>query len=287
MVVKLAPWLFVTMWSTGYIGMKLGAPYAEPMTFLSVRFIAVLVVLVPVFWLWGVRQLPWRDWLNAMFIGAWLHGIYLGTVLWAIKNGMAAGVAALIISLQPILTAVLAPLALGEKIHGYNWLGLLLGSFGVFLVVFPTLDVSAPVATPPALGVCLFSLCAITFATLYQKATAADLDLKSSLIPQYTGAAAVVGAYAIAFESREITLSREFIIAQIWLVLVLSIGAVSLFLYLLRENAAWRTSALFYLIPPTTAVFAWALFGETLVHWQIAGMLTVMAGVAISRRQPE
>jgi drug/metabolite transporter (DMT)-like permease len=283
MLVRLAPWLFVTMWSTGYIGMKLGAPYAEPMTFLSIRFLLVLALLVPAFLLMGVPQLPRRDWLNAMFIGAWLHGIYLAAVLWAIKNGMAAGVAALIISLQPILTAVAAPLLLGEAIPRRNWLGLALGALGVGLVIFPGLDVTAPIATPLTLGVCVLSLASITFATLYQKATAANLDLKSSLIPQFAGAAGVVSVLALVFETREVTWSAEFVFAQAWLVLVLSIGAVSLLLYLLRENAAWRTSALFYLIPPITAVFAWALFGEVLQPLQIAGMAVVMTGVLLSR----
>jgi len=272
------------MWATGYIGMKLGAPYAEPMTFLSIRFLAVLALLIPIFYVLGVPQLPRREWLRAVFIGAWLHGIYLGAVLWAIKNGLAAGIAALIISLQPIVVSIAAPIFLGENIQPRHWLGLLLGSFGVVLVIFPNFDPADAAISSQTFIVCLLSLGSITFATLYQKAKAANLDLRASLIPQYVGAAFVVSVAALAMETREVVWSGQLLFAQAWLVLVLSIGAVSLFLYLLRENEAWRTSALFYLIPPVTALFAWLVFDEKLTAVQLLGMGIVMIGVLIVRQ---
>ncbi len=283
MLVRLAPWLFVTMWATGYIGMKLGAPYAEPMTFLSIRFLLVLLILVPVCWLFRVPQLRPRDWLRSMFVGAWLHGIYLGAVLWAISHGMAAGIAALIISLQPIVTSVASPLVLGERVRAMHWCGLLLGAAGVVFVAFPTLDLGGAAMTLETTLAAVISLASITFATLYQKATAADLDVTSALVPQYVGAALTVGLLAYLTETREVEWTWQFIIAQIWLVFVLSIGAVSLFLHLLRENAAWRTSALFYLIPAVTAVFAWLLFGEQLRSMQLIGMALVTLAVFIVR----
>jgi len=286
MMTRFVPWLFVTMWATGYIGMKLGAPYAEPMTFLSIRFLAVLAVLVPVLYLMGVARLPWRAEIRAVFIGAWLHGINLGAILWAIKHGMAAGIAALVISLQSIITALLSALFLGHEIRWRHWAGLLLGIGGVALVVFPGLDIAAPVASFETLLACLFSLGALTFATLYQKAYASDLDLLASLVPQYVGAALVVCVLAVAFETREVQWTLELLFALAWLVLVLSIGAVSLFLLLLRENAVWRTSALFYLIPPITAVFAWAMFGETLDAIQLICMAIAVVAVVLARQAP-
>lgn len=285
MLIRIAPWLFVTTWATGYIGMKFGSPYAEPMTFLSIRFLAVLAVLVPTFYVMGVALLPWRDAMRAAVIGAWLHGIYLGAILWAIKHGMATGVAALVISLQPIITALLGALFLGDKIKWRHWMGLFLGVGGVGLVIFPGLDFAAPVASFETLLACLFSLAAITFATLIQKAFGSDLDLLASLIPQYVGAASVVSLFALAFETREVQWTSEFVLAQVWLVLVLSIGAVSLLLLLLRENAVWRTSALFYLIPPITAVFGWLMFGETLEVIQLVGMSIAVFAVILARQK--
>ena len=279
MLTKLVPWLFVAMWSTGYVGMKLGAPYAEPMTFLSIRFIAVLVLIVPAFYLMGVARLAWPDMLRALFIGAWLHGIYLGAVMWAIAQGMAAGIVALIITLQPIVTSVAAWLFMGEVIRPRHWFGLVLGFAGVAIAVFPGLDLHAPIASPAAILACMFALAAITFATLYQKAFAADLDLRASLIPQYVGAALVVSVMALLTESRDVTWTVELIFAIAWLVIVLSIGAVSLLLILLRHNAVWRTSALFYLVPPITSVFAWLMFDEKLVPVQVAGMGVVVVAV--------
>ncbi len=286
MLIKLAPWLFVTLWATGYVGMKLGAPYAEPFTFLSLRFLGVLVVLVPVMLVIGVARLSWRETLRAVFIGAWLHGIYLGAVMWAIKHGMAAGVAALIIALQPIITSVAAAAFLGEDIRPAHWFGLVLGLAGVGVVVFPALDPSQPVAPIATVISCFSSLGAITFATLYQKSRASDMDVRASLVPQFVGASLVVGTGALLFETRQVDWAIELVVALAWLILVLSIGAVSLLLVLLRENAVWRTSTLFYLIPPVTALFAWLLFGETLSLVQVAGMAVVMTGVLIARSTP-
>ena len=208
-------------------------------------------------------------------------------MLWAIKHGMAAGVAALIIALQPIITSLTAALFLGEDVRPYHWFGLVLGLAGVGIVVFPGLDPAAPVAPMETVIACFSSLGALTFATLYQKSQASDMDVRASLVPQYIGACLVVGAGALAFETRHVEWTFELVFALAWLILVLSIGAVSLLLVLLRENAVWRTSTLFYLIPPVTAVFAWLLFGETLTPVQIAGMAVVMAGVFVARSTPE
>jgi drug/metabolite transporter (DMT)-like permease len=284
MFIRVAPWIFVVLWSTGYIGMKAAAPYAEPMTFLAIRFLAVFIIIAIALPLFRIPVLSWRDSLLATMIGASMHGIYLGGIMYAIKVGMPAAVAALIIALQPILTAVLAGPILGERLTWRHWTSLALGIGGIFLVLSPKIGLDSGWANRPETFVAsVVSIAALTFGTLYQKRSASHLDLRASLLPQYFGATLVTGAWAFSFESREVIWSPELIGALAWLVIVLSIGAISLFLLLLRENAAWRTSALFYMIPPVTAVIAWVMFDERLSLVQLGGMALVMAAVLAIR----
>jgi len=286
MLIRLAPWIFVVLWSTGFIGMRAAAPFIEPLTFLSIRFVLVVVILLIALPLFRIPLLPWRDAGRAMFVGAWLHGVYLGGVMFAIKHGMPAGVVALIISMQPVLTTVCAGTVLGEEIRARHWLGLLLGVVGTSLVLLPRLEFTGWAFPPETIGAALVGLCGITFATLYQKSRASHLDLRASLLPQFAGAAVVTTILAFALETREVIWSVELVLALAWLVLVLSLGAISLLLFLLRENAVWRTSTLFYLIPPATALFAWALFGEHLNIIQIGGMAVTMTAVFAVRPRP-
>lgn len=288
MFIRVAPWIFVLLWSTGYIGMKAAVPYAEPMTFLAIRFSAVVVIIALVLPVFRIPALAWPDALRATAIGACLHGIYLGGIMYAIKIGMPAGVAALIISLQPILTAVLSGPVLGERLSWKHWFSLALGIFGIALVLAPKIGLDGSWASrPDMVAAAAISLGALTLGTIYQKRSGSHLDLRASLLPQYIGAALVTAAWAFAFETRDVTWSLQLVGALAWLVFALSIGAISLFLYLLRENEAWRTSALFYLIPPVTAVIAWLMFGEELLPLQIAGMVLVMGAVlAISPGRP-
>jgi len=284
MFIRVAPWIFVVLWSTGYIGMKAAAPYAEPMTFLAIRFLVVFVIIAIALPLFRIPVLSWRDSLLATMIGASMHGIYLGGIMYAIKVGMPAAVAALIIALQPILTAVLAGPFLGERLIWRHWVSLALGISGIFLVLLPKIGLDGGWANRPETFVAsVVSVAALTFGTLYQKRSASHFDLRASLLPQYFGATLVTGAWAFAFESRVVIWSPELIGALAWLVIVLSIGAISLFLLLLRENAAWRTSALFYMIPPVTAVIAWVMFDERLSLVQLGGMALVMVAVLAIR----
>jgi len=283
MLIRFAPWIFVLLWSTGYIGMKAAAPFAEPMTFLSLRFLLVVAILLLSLPVLRIPMLHWRDAARAAFIGAFLHGIYLGGIMYAIKHGMPAGVAALVISLQPIVTAVCSGALLGIRINGWHWAGLSIGILGAGLVLSPRLDLGGAALPVETLVAACVGLAAITFATLYQKASASHLDLRASLLPQYAGAALITGLYALAFESRVVVWNMQLGLALAWLVVGLSIGAISLLLLLLRENAAWRISTLFYLIPPVTAVIAWLLFDEQLAWIQLFGMAVVMTAVIVVR----
>ena len=284
MLLRIAPWLFVLLWSTGYIAMKAAVPFAEPLTFLGIRFALVAsVMLLCAPWL-RPDKLPPADWLRAGVVGTCLHAIYLGGIMIAIDRGVPAGVAALIIALQPLLMALCAGPVLGEKVHLRHWGGLIVGLAGLALVLMPKFGHAAAWAGDLyALTAAILSVLALTFGTLYQKARASHIDVRAGLLPQYIAAAVVSGLWAWMFETRVVNWTPELIGALAWLVGVLSIGAISLFLLLLRENAAWRTSALFYLIPPVTAATAWIMFGEKMSLIQLLGMTLVMAAVFVVR----
>lgn len=283
MLLRLAPLLFVSMWSTGYIAMKFAAPFAEPFTFLSIRFALVIVVLAPFVLARGEWRLGWRDSLTAMVVGAFLHGIYLGGIFWAIKQGMPAGIAAIIISLQPLISASLVAPILGERVELRHWAGLMLGLLGAVVVLVPGIKIDSAVIRPDMLAMSVLALASITIGTTMQKAWCGHFDVRSSLMLQYFGATVVVAIVAVLLETREINWSAEAVGAMVWLVLVLSVGAISLFLMLLRRNEVWRTVTLFYLIPPFTAVIAWLLFDEQLQAIQLAGMGLVVVAMLLAR----
>ena len=283
MILRLAPWLFVSLWSTGYIAMKYAAPFAEPFTFLSIRFLLVVAVLAPFILMSGFWRMNWRDALAAVLVGALLHGVYLGGIFWAIKQGMPAGVAAVIISLQPLVSASLVAPMLGERVEFRHWIGLLLGLVGALAVLMPGAQMNSDLIRPAMIAMSLLSLASITLGTTLQKLWFSHLDVRTSLVPQYMGAALVMTVGAFLFEERTINWSVQAVGAMAWLVLVLSVGAISLFLILLRRNEVWRTVTLFYMIPPFTTLTAWLLFDEQLVALQFAGMGLVVIAMLLAR----
>lgn len=283
LMVRAMPAVFVLLWSTGFIGAKFGLPYAEPFTFLFIRFALVLLLLAP---LAVLARAAWRGgWRAAghqLVTGALVHGLYLGGVFWAIGAGLSAGVAALVVGMQPLLTAVAVGPLLGERVSGRQWLGLVLGLSGVGMVVGEKLAGSGVgTVAPVALVGAVVGLFGITAGTLYQKRFGGGADLRIATFIQYISAAAVTGLAALAVETREVQWTGEFLFALGWLVLVLSIGAISLLMLLIRRGEAARTASLFYLVPPVTAVTAWALFDETLGLIALAGMALAVAGVAL------
>lgn len=283
MLLRLAPWLFVLLWSTGYIAMKYAAPFAEPFTFLSIRFGLVAAVLLPFVLATGFWRIRGRDALAAAFVGALLHGVYLGGIFWAIKNGMPAGIAAVIISLQPLLAASLVAPVLGERVEMRHWAGLVLGLVGAIVVLLPGVRIEDATIGPAMLAMAVLALVSITIGTTLQKVWFAHLDVRASLLPQYVGAVLVMVIAAFAFETREIIWSFEAVAAMAWLVIVLSLGAISLFLMLLRRNEVWRTVTLFYLIPPLTALSAWLMFDERMEMLQFGGVFLVVVAMLLAR----
>jgi drug/metabolite transporter (DMT)-like permease len=257
---KFAPFLFVLLWSTGFVGAKYGLPYADPVIFLSVRvLIAAVLLLVLV----RLMKMPIKIGKSAVsrsfLIGFFLHACYLGGVFYSISQGMPAGVAAVVTSLQPVLVSIFAVRILGEKLLPRQLVGLLLGLVGVFLVLGPTLDSQIPAVAVVAIIVALIGS---TTATLLQKKIGSDIPLVAGTAYQYLFSGAVLGAVAIGSGNLDLAWDLKFTAAFIWLVLVLSVGAILLLLWLLNSGSAASVSSLFYLVPPATAIEAFFLFGE-------------------------
>jgi drug/metabolite transporter (DMT)-like permease len=273
-----APAVFVLLWASGFIGAKLGLPYAEPMTFLSVRM-ALVVLLLGLIAL--VTNPPWPTrWgaLHSAVVGLLVHGCYLGGVFVAIDHRLPAGFAALVVSLQPVLTSTLANRLLGERVMPRQWLGLALGLVGVYLVVQGRTEGSAPLLAWVAATVALIG---ITIGTLYQKHLGGGIDWRTGFFFQYLAAGSLFALGAFGFETRQIQWSWELAIALAWLVFVLSFGAIWLLYFLIRRQAATRVISLFYLTPPITALMAWLLFNERLDVLALVGMAVCVAGVAL------
>ena len=275
--------LFVLLWSTGFIGAKLGLPYAEPLTFLALRMalVATLLLVVAV-----VTRAPWpvsrRAWVDVVVAGLLVQCGYLGGVFSAIYHGMHAGVAALIVGLQPLLTAVGAAFFLGERSTRLQWVGLTLGFVGVALVVSNGL--ASEGVTTTSLALATLALVSITAGTIYQKRYGGAMDFRTGGVIQYTSTGVVLFVLAAMTESMHVTWSGPFIFALAWLVLVLSIGAISLLFILIKRGKATAVSSLFYLTPPVTAIMAYLLFGEALTPVALLGMAIAVVGVALVNR---
>lgn len=284
------PWLFVLIWSTGFIVAKYGMPYAEPMTFLFLRFAGVLVLMVPFVLLArvplprvaGTAATDWRAVGHIAVAGLLLQAGYLGGVWAAIKLGMPAGVSALIVGMQPILTALIAT-RMGERIDARQWLGLLLGIAGVALVVANKLGTSG--LTPVSLALAGGALISITVGTVYQRHFCPVFDLRMGSVIQFAAAVLACVPFMFLFETRAVQWTPAMLGALAWSVVALSIGAISLLFLLIRQGAATKVSSLMYLTPPTTAVMAWLLFGERFPPLAAVGMVLAALGVALVIRR--
>jgi drug/metabolite transporter (DMT)-like permease len=272
-----APGVFVVLWASGFIGAKLGLPYAEPLTFLALRMFGV-VVLLGLFMLIAGAKWPGRDGaLDSYVTGVLMHALYLGGVYISIAKGLPAALSALVVGLQPLLTSTIANRLLGERVAPRQWVGLVLGLSGVYLVVQDKATVGA--ATPLAWIAAVVGLVAITIGTVYQKRFGSGIDWRPAMFIQYAAAGILFALGATAFETRSVRWTPEFLFALGWLVFVLSFGAIWLLYFLIRRAAATRVVSLFYLTPPVTALMAWSLFGERLAPLALVGMAVCVAGV--------
>lgn len=282
---RLVPPAFVLLWATGFIGARYAMPWAEPFTFLGVRFVLAFLLLS------GLILLLRSEWpsrtqaFHAIFAGILTHGLYLGGVFWSIHRGLPAGFSALIAGLQPLVTALLAGWLLGEKVTPRQWAGLAVGLCGVILVLWPKLGVAGAGVNAATLLASLIAVLAISGGTVWQKLHSGGSSLMGNAFWQYIGAAIVMGLASFAVETRTVEVNGELIFALVWLTLVLSIGAVFLLMLMIRQGEMSKVASLFYLVPSVTAVMAWALFGETLNGLQIVGMAIATLGVALATAQ--
>lgn len=289
LILRLLPIVFVFLWSTGWIAARAIAPYAEPFTFLAVRYSFTIVALVAFAWLTGAvwPRSPIQIG-HAMVTGVLLHAIYMGAVWYAVLNGIPASVSGIIAALQPILTAMLAPALLGERITRWQWLGVVIGFAGIGLVLYPQLaavDSARLGELLWPLSINLIGMLGVTFGTFYQKRFQATGDLRSMAAIQYVGAGLAIAPLAILFEHGRIEWNLTTVAVMAWSVFGLSIGGISLLLYLLRNGEVSRAAVLIYLVPPTVALQAFAFFGETLVPIQLFGMVLAAAGVVLATRK--
>lgn len=280
---RLAPPLFIFIWATGYIAAKLAAPHADPLTFLAWRYAGVVVLMLG---LALAARAAWpspRDMAHLAVAGIGIQAVYLGGVWVAIRQGLPAGTAALIVNLQPVLVAALAPL-IGERVTRRQWSGVALGLVGVLLVIWHKLTLAAGFGVPLLLSV--MALLAITGGTLYQKRFVPQFDLRTGQVVQFAAALAVTLPAAALLEPMRIEWNGEIVFAMAWSVLVLTAGGISLMFYMLRHGRVTAVSSTMYLVPSVTAVMAWLLFGETLGPQAIAGMVVTLLGVylVVARR---
>jgi drug/metabolite transporter (DMT)-like permease len=278
---RLMPWVFVIIWSTGFIVARYAMPYAPPLKFLCLRYGISLALLLLIAFALRVRwPRPRRQWLHLAMVGLLMQAGYLGGVWAAVKHGIGAGTVALIVGLQPLLTALLVSLA-GHRVRALQWLGLLLGFAGLGLVVARQLEQGELSGTN--LGLALFALCCITAGTLWQKRFVLTTPVWTAAAIQVAAALLVSLPFA-GLETEPVVFNTQLIGALGWSVLAITLGASSLLYLLIQRGAAVQVTSLIYWVPPVTALMGWWLFGERIGPTTWVGMALVAAGVlAVTR----
>lgn len=285
------PWVFVLIWSTGFIVARFGMPHSPPMSFLAVRYALSILCFLP--WIaWAGVKWPAnsRQWWHLSVVGVLMHAGYLGGVWAAVKAGMGSGLSALIVGLQPVLTAIWLTAMGGSQQHQVSrrqWLGLLLGFAGLVLVVWRKLIEGSPgdQANPENLAYAVFALLAITAGTLYQKRHVQACDVRTANTVQLIAAFVVTLPLAL-LETEAMDFAPSMIGAMAWSVLGLTLGGSSLLYMLIQRGAAASVASLMYLVPPCTAVMAWVLFGEPITALTVAGIALTAFGVSLVVRAP-
>jgi len=270
-VKKFIPFIFVLLWSTGFIGTKYGLMYSSSGDFLTLRTIANLVVFAVLAFAIRKSELSGRQIVHAMITGLLIHGAYLGGVYNAIESGLPAGLAAIIVGVQPLLTALIAVLVLNERMRLLQWAALLLGLLGLVMVVSSSLQLQS--VSYQAVLLAVMALFGITIGTIYQKRFCQNQALLPSVFWQYFSCLFLFLGISYWQQPSNIEWHIEFILSLTWLVFALSVAAILLLLYMIKQGDAAKVSTYFYLVPPMTAIEAWFLFDETLSLVMLLGML--------------
>ncbi len=286
---RAVPLIFTLLWSSGWVVAGFSASYADPLTFLVVRFGAAALLLALFALALGA---PWpatpRAWLDCLVAGVLLHAIYLGGVWYAVRHGVPTGISGLIAGLQPILTALFGPFLVGERISRVRWAGIVCGFVGIGLVLEPQIarvEAGALWAILGPVALNIFGMFAVTLGSFWQKARIVSGDLRTVTAVQYGAAFLFILPFAVALEPMRIEWNLTMVLVLAWSVLVLSLGGIGLYLFMLRRGEVSRIATFLYLVPALVAVEAWLLFGETLSAVQIAGMAVTILGVVLASRR--
>jgi drug/metabolite transporter (DMT)-like permease len=285
---RVAPFLFVLIWSTGWVAAGYAAPYADALTFLAIRFAlaALLLALLSLAFRASWPATP-RAWGHALVAGMLMHGAYLAGVWVAVRMGLPAGVSGLIAALQPLLITAFSPLILGERISGLRWLGSGLGVVGLALILAPKLaglDETLLWQALVPIVINVIGMVSVVAGTFYQKRFLQTGDLRTMTAVQYVGALMVVVPPMLAVEQMHVAWNMTVILTMAWSVLGLSLGGIGLYLWLVRHGEVSRAAALVYLVPPLAAAQAWLFFGERLSPIQLLGIAVTVTGVVLATR---
>ena len=289
MLKKLAPALFVFLWSTGFIGVKYGIPYAPPFYFVAIRMaIAALLLFIAIAFLRKSQPITKAIFLPSTLIGLTLHGAYLGGCFFAVSRGLPAGITALIVSLQPVLVSIFAAKYLNEPLDKRAIAGLMLGLIGLFVVVIPRINMTgANSISVISIAACIIGLLGGTSGTILQKKYGGAIPTLAGTSIQYAATALVLLTLALIFEQPEIEWTPKFIGALAWLVIALSFGAILLLFFLLSHGSAASVSSLYYLVPAATAVEAYFFFDEHVSLVSVLGTVITVIGVWLVVGKPK
>lgn len=284
---RLAPILFVILWSTGWVSAKFATFFADPLTFLVVRYGTAVVLFYIVCRIGGVSWPKDRaGWLHAIVSGMFLHGLYLGMVWWAIGHGVPAALSGIIAGLQPLMTGIAAAYLIGEDLSFSQRAGLLIGFVGIAIAVLPKVLILDASSIPAyAVAVNVLAMACVTAGTIYQKRFVREGDLRAVATLQYVGALIVTVPAALMLEDLHVDWGLGFFVTLAWSVVGISMGAIALLLYLIRRGDVSKAASLIYLVPPLAAIEAAIAFGEELTLPMIVGTCVVVAGVYLTNRK--
>lgn len=286
LLISAVPFIFVFLWSTGFIGAKYALPFIEPFYLLFIRMLLTLLVFLLLSLAVRAQWPTTRQAGHQMISGALIHGAYLGGVFAAIKWGMPAGIAAIIVGIQPLLTALLSWRFMGATLQRRQWFGLILGLIGISVVILSTRQTGDSSLSWPAVTAALIALAGIAIGTLYQKRFGAGTHLITGSFWQYVSTAVMMGLLALSFETREVIWDQQLILALGWLVFGLSVSAILLLMYMIREGESAKVASYFYLVPPATSIEAWLLFDESLPLVAVLAIgVTVLGVFLVIRKQ--
>lgn len=275
------------LWSTGFIGAKYALPFIEPFYLLFIRMVITVVLFVLLGFILRVQWPSPRLACHQVVTGLLVHGVYLGGVFAAIKWGMPAGIAAIVVGIQPVLTAFIGWACLNTQLRRIQWAGLFLGFAGITTVILSTSTHDGVSFSWPAMAAAISALFGISLGTLYQKRYGSGVDLVAGMVWQYFSTAIFMGIVAWCFETRTVIWDIQLVLALAWLVLGLSATAILLLMYMIREGESAKVASFFYLVPPVASIEAWLLFDETLSIVSIAAIaLTVFGVYLVIKKQP-